>query len=194
MDARQQEIIDEAEKVAREEIERHGLPLLVHFEATNKKGFELAWALRADVFVVGLGTRLMDLKFGEAFSNGVLKDHVSMSAKAAGELLGKSDIAEEALTKVLNCIEGHHRQIPWTCPEAEICANADCYRFLNCRNWLEFLYSLAGRDDMSFRDALQLAEEKFREKLGILTLDICKEELKEDIRLIEEVIGKARFS
>lgn len=185
------EIIQKAEEYALAEIEKYGLPPKFTLDAANAKGEELAKKLKADVFVVMLGTRLMDLKLGEASKLGKPKSHVEMSSKAAKEFLDKFDLPSATINKVINCIEGHHKEIPWNCKEAEIAANADCYKFLLLRNWLTFFHHLGTR--MPFEKALAYAGEKAEEKWNILSLDICKKELEPHYKLIKEIIQKARL-
>lgn len=184
-----EEILKKVEEAARAEIDRYQLPSIFNYETTNQKGLELAQKLGADIFVVELGTRLMDLKLGQAKEQDRLSQHVVMSSEAAVKLLSDSQVERPIIEKVKNCIEGHHKAVPWTCPEAEICANADCYRFLLLPNWLQFLCSLVSRE-MSFVEAVKYAQQKFEEKLAILSLNEAKKELDSDIKLIRQIIDK----
>ena len=59
-----------------------------------------------------------------------------MSYDCAKEFLEKNEINSEDSKQILNCVEAHHGKVPYTCIEAEICANADCYRFLTPKNML----------------------------------------------------------
>ena len=135
------------------------------------------------------GTRLMDLKLGEASKLGKLKNHVDMSSQATKQFLKEFNLPQEAVDKIINCVEGHHREIHWKCKEAEITANADCYKFLLLKNWLTFFHHLGTR--MPFNEALAYAGEKAEEKWTILSLDICKKELEPHYKLIREIIAKA---
>ncbi len=184
-------LVNEADKYALSEIEKYGLPRLEDFNTSNEKGEWLAKKFKANEEIVKIGTRLMDLKLGEAFSKSQLPKHIEMSVDSTKEFLSKFDIAKETKEKIINCVEGHHGTKKWICKEAEICANADCYRFLLIRNWLNFLTSL-GKRNTSFEEALKYAEDKVDEKWKILSLEICKQELEPHYKLIKEIIKKAK--
>ena len=178
------EIIKKAEEYALSEIEKYGSPSKINLETSNKKGEELAKLLNADLEIVQVGTRLMDIKLGEAKAKGKIKEHVRMSSEASKQFLSPFDLQKEEVDKIINCVEGHHGTAKWLCKEAEICANADCYRFLLIRNWLLSLVDLEGN--------LKLLEEKAEEKWKVLSLDICKKELESDYKLIKEIIRRAK--
>lgn len=185
------DISKKAEEFALSEIEKYGLPSLINFKTSNKKGLELAKKLGVNSEIVEIGTRLMDIKLGEASSKGKLNEHIEMSVEATRKFLSKFNISKDVIEKIVNCVEGHHGTKEWKCKEAEVCANADCYRFLLVRNWLEFLNSLSARKT-TFDENLQFAEEKAEEKWKVLSLRICKIELEPHYKLIREIIEKAR--
>jgi hypothetical protein len=184
-----EEIILKTKEAAISEIKKYGMPGLQVFEFSYNKGKELAEKLGADVFIVQMGTILMDYKLGESFVNGKIKEHTRVSSKEAKKILEQYDLPEEATAKIINCIDSHHNT-QWANLEAEICANADCYRFLTVKNWLRFLHSLRERKD-DFEGNFKTAEDKFYEKLKILSLDACKEELKLQIEIIKGIIKLA---
>lgn len=186
-----QKIIKKAEEFALSEIKKYGLPSIINFETSNKKGLELSKKLNANSEIVQVGTRLMDIKLGKACSKKKLNEHIEMGAKAAREFLSQFNLQKDIVEKIINCVEGHHGTKKWKCKEAEICANADCYRFLLVRNWLAFLSSLSS-DYKNFEDSLRFAEEKANEKWKILSLDICKKELEPHHTLIKEIISRVR--
>lgn len=186
-----QEIINRAEEFALSEIKKYGLPSIMNFETSNKKAEGIAKQLGADLDVVKIGARLMDIKLGEAFSKGKLGMHVSMSSEATKKFLNQFEVSQDVIGNIINCVEGHHGTKKWICKEAEICANADCYRFLLVKNWLAFVHSLS---EIPFNEALDLAEEKAEEKWKVLSIDACKKELEPHYKLIKEIIKKARLS
>lgn len=170
-------IIEKAKELALEEIDKTGLPNKEHWELSNQKGQELAIPFEdVDKDVVLLGTILMDLKLGECFHEKKLGEHCKRSSKAAKEFLLSYEIEQEIMNKVLHCIEAHHKWIPFTCKEAEICANADCYRFLHPKGIFIYL-TLLGKRVKEIDEAISQVKAKMHEKKNILTLDICKEEL-----------------
>ena len=182
-------IIKAAEQFALEEIKRHGLPSLVNFTTANEKGNELAKKFNVNADIVAIGTRLMDIKLGEAQKTG--GDHIELGVAATKTFLKRYAIDPKNILKIVNCVEAHHRTVHWICKEAELVANADCYRFLLPRNWLLFLHSLGTRG-MDFQKSLDYGVSKVDEKWKILSLPYCKKELTTDYKLIKEIIKKAR--
>lgn len=185
------DIVQESKKLALSEIEKFKLPDLVHFEISEKKALELTDKLGADKKIVQIGIYLMDLKLGESFRNGSVSDHVQKGIDVAKKFLEEFDIDEISKKKIINCIEAHHGDVEFGCIEAEICANADCYRFIHPRGFFAYIALLGKRFD-SIDDCLRQAEVKLDEKKKILSLDICKEELddyyKEFKKMIQESI------
>ncbi len=185
------DIIQELRKLAISEIEKFGLPNLTHFEISEKKAIALAEKLNADKTIVQVGVYLMDLKLGQAFKEDKVSQHVEMSAEAAREFLSKFEIDEISKQKILNCVEAHHGTTPFNCIEAEICANADCYRFIHPKGFFVFL-TILGKRSPNFSDCLTSAEKKMDEKYSILSLDICKQELEKYYRTLKKFIDDAR--
>jgi len=184
-------IINQARKFAQKEIEKYGMPGPIAFEISENKAKELAEKLRADKSITLVGTYLMDIKLGQAFKEGRGKEHVKMSVEATKEFLEKFEIDEKTKEKIINCVEAHHGDLPYICKEAEICANADCYRFLHPKGFL-VLFSGLGKEGLEFEEILNLAELKLDEKYKILSLDICKKELKEYYYQLKALIKSAR--
>jgi len=185
------DIVQEARNYAVSELEKYGSPLSLHFEISEKKGVGLAEKLSADITIVSLGVYFMDLKLGEALKKDRLKEHIQMSVEAAKEFFITQPFGENPERKVINCIEAHHGEIPFLCPEAEICANADCYRFLHPKGFFAYLALLGGRGNQ-FADCFRFAEEKLEEKHRILSLDICKQELEPHYIALKKLIAAAR--
>ena len=92
-----------------------------------------------------MGVYLMDLKHGQAFQENRANEHVSMSSEVSKTFLESHNIDHPSLLKIINCIEAHHREIPFTSLESEICANADCYKFIHPRGFFLFLAILGKR-------------------------------------------------
>lgn len=185
------DIIQESRKLAISEIEKFGLPNLVHFEISERKAIELAEKLNADKTIVQIGVHLMDLKIGQSFKENKVSQHVQMSVEATREFLSKFDINEISKQKILNCVEAHHGNIPFKCAEAEICANADCYRFIHPKGFFVFL-TILGKRSPSFSECLINAESKMDEKYNILSLDVCKAELEEYYHTLKKYISDAK--
>jgi hypothetical protein len=183
--------IQAAREYAVSELEKFGSPLPLHFEISEKKGIELAEKLVADIVVVRMGVYFMDLKIGQALKENRLQEHIRMSVDAAKEFFATHPFDEDSQRKIINCIEAHHADVPFSCIEAEICANADCYRFLHPRGFFSYLI-LSGKRGSNLSDCLKFAEEKMDEKHRILSLDICKKELDGYYSTLKQFISDAR--
>ncbi len=169
-------IIKAARQYALDEIKKYGSPSLLNFEISFSEGQRLAEALKVDKQIVALGTIFMDLKLGEAHEKHLLQQHAKMSSDAARVFLMEHNLDKSIIDNILNCIEAHHAGIPFICKEAEVCANADCYRFLHPKGVYGYFHLLGNRG-MDFSKALKLVENKADEKWNILSLSQCKEEL-----------------
>jgi len=178
-----------AEAMAMKEIEAFGLPTLVHYNLSNTVGARLAETRGANVDIVKMGTALMDLKLGEAFQSGRLKDHVIMSMEAARA--GLSGLLEKAdLDAVLHCIEGHHGKIEFLSIEAEICANADCYRFVHPLGSLTYLATL-GKRSLPEQALFKQSDAKLEEKWSVVSLSECRDELLPHYTALRQLLDAA---
>jgi len=184
-------IAEEARAYAVSEMEKHGLPNIIHFEISESKALELAEKLGADKTIVHAGVCLMDLKLGQAFIEKRLSEHVKMSADATREFLGGLGVDDDSKEKIINCVEAHHGNVPYKCVEAEICANADCYRFIHPKGFFVYL-TVLGRRFKDFTDCLNTAEKKMDEKHGVLSLDACKAELGKYYQALKGFIKDSR--
>ncbi|MBU0472439.1 MAG: HD domain-containing protein [Nanoarchaeota archaeon] len=145
------------------------------FEIANQKGQEIAAKLNADKTIVLLGTMFMDVARSKAEAEGRVQDHSVMSVEVVKKFLSNFDLNQDFKEKVYNCVGAHHEDIPFTCLEAEICANADCYKFLHPKGLFGFIgTSVVHR---GFDVSLKIALSKIEEKHAVLSLDICKQEL-----------------
>jgi len=139
------DIVKKSRNFALSEIEKFGVPHLIHFEIAEKKAIQLAEKLNADKEIVQIGVYLMDVKLGQAMKEGKLSQHVEMSSRAGKKFLEQFDLDAVSKNQIINCIEAHHGMIPFGSVEAEICANADCYRFIHPRGFFLFLAMLGKR-------------------------------------------------
>ncbi len=170
------EIIEKAKEYALNEISLHGTPIVESFILANEKGQYLAEKLSADKDIVILGTMFMDLKIGECIKEGKASEHVERSSRATRKFLEQFDLEKEKFEKIINCVEAHHNG-KYTCKEAEICANADCYKFLHPRGIFSAFVLWGGREQ-NVDSIISKAKEKIEEKHKILSLEICKEEMR----------------
>ncbi len=183
-------IIQKSKELALWEIKKYWSPSIILFEISRKKWIELAEKLWADKEIVEIWTCLMDLKLWEALSRNSISEHITMSMKWAKEFLAKQDITEEKKNLILHCVEAHHGTIPFNSLEAEICANADCYRFLSSVWIFQFIKDLSKRYD-NLMPILKHLKKKMDEKHGILSLDICKQELEKSYNVFSENIDNS---
>ncbi|MBU0636434.1 hypothetical protein KKE06_05400 [Candidatus Micrarchaeota archaeon] len=188
-----QEIIEKAKVFALNEIEQFGLPDKRHFDFSNQKGQEIAEKLGADKDIVLLGTILMDVKLGECFKEGKLQEHVERSVTATKEFLEQFKLSQEQKNNIINCVAAHHAKEPFICKEAEICANADCYRFLHPKGFFIYITILAKERIDSIEEILKQTEAKIEEKNSILSLSICKEELEPYYKEYKKLIKEAQL-
>jgi len=184
-------IINKAKKYAMNEIKIYGALKIEWLELSSYKWQILAEKLWANKEIVMLWTILMDLKLGECFKEGKINEHVQRSSQSAQEFLKQYDIDKDILNKIISCIESHHGVNKYFCKEAEICANADCYRFLHPRGFLAAFVSWA-ETEQNLKNILDQIEDKLDEKYKILSLEICKEELKWYYQQFKKLIKEAR--
>lgn len=166
----------DAEIYARKEIEQYGLPSMFHFDLSLQKGLWLAEKMNANPDLVRAGISLMDLKLGEAFKNGIQKEHVKMSSEAAKVFLSDYDLDKNEKEILINSVEAHHGSISYNSIEAEICANADCYRFIHPKGVFYYFTTLSKRYS-DFDSVINQIETKLNEKINIVSIPIVKEEL-----------------
>lgn len=161
------------------------------FEIALWKSKELANEFGADADIVATGAALMDLKLPQCLAEQRASEHVQLGVVAAEKFLQSYQLDAETQAKVVNCIEAHHGEVPFTCMESEIVANADCYKMLHPRGFFAYLTILGKR--LGDVDAcLDQAEHKLDEKYGIMTLDIVKRELEPYYQILKRYIAEAR--
>jgi len=188
-----QEIASKAEELAREEIRKFNVPEMTHLDISIKKGIELAKKLNADVDIVKIGVCLMDIKLGQAFQDKRVSEHVKMSSDFTREFLQNFSVNESISEKIINCVEAHHGRVPYNSIEAEITANADCYRFISPKG-IFFYFTVLGRrlgDDL--QKIIETVELKMDEKMNIVSLPIVKEELEPIYNNMKEYFAQAKL-
>lgn len=166
-----------AEEFARSEINKYNVPEMTHLDISLEKGIWIAEKLNANIDIVKIGVCLMDVKLGQAFHEKKIPEHVKMSSLAAKEFLSSYSCDHNTTENVINCIEAHHGKIPFKTIEAEITANADCYRFISPKG-VFFYFTVLGRrfgDDLP--KILDTIESKMDEKMAIVSLPLVKEDL-----------------
>lgn len=185
------ELADKINEVALEEIATYGLPTQRHYELSLEKGIELAKRLKADVDLVRAGIALMDIKLGQAAKEGHQPEHVKYCVEYSEKILKDLKIEEPYFSTLINCVAAHHGAIPFDSLEAEIVANADCYRFIHPRGVMSFHATVVKRGN-EHDAALKAVEAKLDEKYGILSLDAAKEDLLEYYKMFKDILAAGR--
>lgn len=171
-----QKLVTDSVEYALSEIEQYGLPTVLHFNLSLNKAKELAEMASANVNLAQVGAALMDIKLGEAFKTGRLKEHVAMGVEASRNFLQNYDVTQEELDSIINCIEAHHGAVSFSCVESEIVTSADCYRFMHPVGVLSYLGTLAKRG-LTFDEILNQTEDKLEEKKALLSFKSAEQEL-----------------
>lgn len=165
------QLLEDVLKIARETI-----PSIELFDISIDKGKLLAKEYNADEELVLIGICFMDIKLGEAVKQGKGLDHVNMGLGFAKDYLKEYDLTDEEKDKIMNCIEAHHGDIAFSCIESEICANADCYRFIHPFGVFAHANLISKKVD-DFKTYIEQLKFKLEEKYNILSLKKAKEEL-----------------
>jgi len=184
-------IIEATRKFAYEEFKKYYPNDLEFSFLQNEYGIQLAKSLNADTKIVEIGCFLMDIKIGQAVQEKRISEHVKMSSDATKEFLKQFKMEEEIKEKIINCVEAHHKQVPFICKEAEICANSDGYKFLYPRGVLLYHKMLVKRD-LSFDEVLNQLIKKMDDKWALLTLNETREDVKESYKTFKKMFEEAR--
>ena len=168
------ELYEDALVIARESVP----PSKNHLDISLEKGEMLAEEYHANVDLVLIGILLMDIKLSEAMKLNKGPEHPKMGSDFAKEFLKDYDLTDDERNIIINSIEAHHGKVPYESIEAEVCANADCYRFIHPLGVFTYAGMLAKRD-LSFIEQINSLKFKLEEKHNILSLQKAKEELEE---------------
>ncbi len=181
------DVIKKARELALDEIKEFGTPPVALFEVSLEQGQVLAEACGADKDIVTLGTILMDVKLGEAKSLGKKDEHIKMSADASEVFLKDLDVDDGVIHQVLQCVNEHHGTKKFGSIEAEICANADCYRFLRPDILMVFITGLTD-GGMELNDAVKFVLKKMEEKHKTLSLPKAIKDLRTHYATMKEFL------
>jgi hypothetical protein len=161
-------------------------PIEQHQIIANDTGQRIAIKMNANKDIVLLGTLLMDCVIGIAIKENKLSEHVEMCFVKAKEFLDQDpDISTEEKNNVLACVREHHGVSKFYSLESEIVCNSDCYRFASVKG---FYYTIKNFRSMPDTDFIPLIKTKFSEKKSCVTLDIVKQELKDELIVIENYL------
>lgn len=184
------DIVNDLDQLAVAEIMKYNIPTLDNYNDVTNVAIELGKRLGANLSVIKLGSRFLDIKLGEANKEKKPSEHITKALGFAKEFLGNYPLEEDVKQKIFNCIMEHHGK-KFSCIESEICANADCYKFLVPKKVLRMFYNWRQRG-YNFEEIFLLAEEKLDERWNSLTLEICKKELQDNYNKIKDFLDVAR--
>jgi len=184
-----EDFLVEARKLAYSETKKNGTPPIPIIDLSTETGKRIARELGANIEIVEAGTLLMDCALGQALKENRREEHIKMSLEKANELFDKFSLTEEEQENIRHSILEHHGSSKFYSLESEICCNADCYRFISIRG---FIYQIRYGRDMSFESMVDLLNEKVNEKWNALSLDISKNELKNQYNLIIEILNNLK--
>lgn len=193
-----EKLIEKINALALKEIEKYGGPSLPHYNLAILKGQELANKLGADAELVKAGVMLMDIKLGEAGKLGKPQEHISMGLEYTNEILKEAKISETKKEILRNCVLYHHgietkKKGGWHGSlEAEICANADCYRFISPQGVFTYIQTVTNWGKGQ-NDAIDMVLAKLEEKHNVLSLPICKKELEPLYQQIKTLLLRSKI-
>lgn len=179
-----------SEKILKKEIEKTGLPPIEFQEICFLYGERLAKTYKVDEDFIFACLNFMDVKVGEAFFKNRVKDHIQMSLEATLLALKPLNLDKKIIQKISDCILNHHGLKKYPSIEAEVCANADCFKFLHPRGFITFIASL-GKRGRTLKEILKSAQEKIDEKIGIISLPEVKKEAEGNYRLLSNLLKKS---
>ncbi|MEI7764972.1 MAG: hypothetical protein WCI93_00135 [bacterium] len=176
----------EARKLAYGEVEKTGMPIKLHVDLATETAQRLAKELGANIKIVEAGTLLMDCLIGQAMKENRSNEHVNMSLAKANELLDASSLSLDEKENIRHCILEHHGVKSFYSIESEVCCNADCYRFISIKG---FSYAMRYLRGMPFENLVNLLSAKAEEKWNALSLDVSKNELSNQYKLIMSLLA-----
>lgn len=174
------------------ELEKNKSELGVLDDLALEKALDLAKKYNANETIIRIAMNFMDSKLPEASKEGVPKEHIARGLKVCEEYLEKLvDASKEDKENILACVREHHGCEKYFSIESEICANADCYKFMSPRGIMAYASILARRHnnlDMEW----DMLEAKMDEKSKIVTMEDVKKELETTYKIFKEMLDKAR--
>ena len=185
-------LISKAKEQAYVDSNTYGAPSIFQIDYSVEIGQKVADKVGANKKIVLLGTCFMDCMLGYAYSLNRLPEHIKMSHDKAKEILiSDKDITKEETDNVLNCVLEHHGSKSFYSLESEVVCNADCYKFSSVKGVIGGIKYMR---DMPIDSLVKLFNDKADEKWSALSLKYCKDELKEQYRLIKEFLGSYKSS
>ena len=186
------QLFEKIDKLAWDEINKYGGPIPNHYAISLSAGERIARQLGVDEFAVKTGIALMDIKLGECNANKIQPQHTQKSYEYSEKILKELGVDAAKTKLLLNCVAAHHGKVPFESLEAEICANADCYRFLTAEGIYDFIMKTAERK-MDHNSSIDAVIAKMDEKFNILSIQMCKDELSDGYHKIRAILESAKI-
>lgn len=186
------ELIEKTDKFNREEIQKYNPDMEFLHDICLNAGIRLAKEYGANENIVKIALSMMDSKLPEASYLGKPKEHITMSSDVTKELLKDIEfLSEEDKENIIKCVEEHHGVEKYFSIESEVCANADCYKFVHPKGFL-FYSSMLGRRFHNFNKEIEQLEFKLNEKHNTISLPLVKEELEYYYESFQKAIDEAK--
>jgi len=183
-------ILKISEKLLKKEIEKTGLPAIDFHKVCLVYGKRLAKAYKVNEDFILACLNFMDVKVGEAFIKKRVQDHIQMSLEASLKAVKPLNLDKKLIKKISGCILNHHGTKKYPSIEAEICTNADCFKFLHPKAFIAFIASL-GKRGRTFEEILKFAQEKIDEKIAVASLPEVKKEAQDYYCLLSKLLRKS---
>lgn len=174
------------------ELEKNKSEIGVLDDLALEHAVNLAKKYNANETVVRIAMNFMDSKLPEASKEGVPKEHIARALIVTKEYLDKVvDLSGEVRENIINCVAEHHGAKKYSSIESEICANADCYKFMSSRGIMAYASILARRHNDLSAEWNKL-EAKMDEKYNIVSMDEVREELEPIYLMFKDILNQAR--
>lgn len=184
-------IANDLDQAAIADIMKYSVPTLDDYNDVVNVSLELGKRLNANLDVINLGAKFIEIKLGQAITEKKLGEHINMSLGFAMDFLANYPLNDDLKKKVFACIR-EQKDNKFSCIEAEICANALCYNYLTPKKVLKIFYNMKQKG-YNFDEIFIFVEEKIDEMWGRLTLDICKKDLEKNYNKIVDFLELARM-
>ncbi len=176
-------------EVALVEVQNNNAPPELYTCLAIEKGIQLAKKMNADAQVVEAALWLCDSRIGPCLRENRVKDHIVESLEFARTALVTTNASKDFIEKALQVMSEHHSKTH-KYVEGEIVANADAYKFLPPIGSLHLLWTEGKRSD-SYKKSLDYVYHKIEEKWNVLTIQECKDEMREPYEHLKFVFNTA---
>jgi len=185
------ELVKNADNIMKEEAKKYNPDIERIYDIALEKGEDLANKYNANLDIIKIGIALMDSKLPYSQKLGTPKKHTEMAVEATIKLLEEYEIDDKIKENIIHCVKEHHGVESYYSIESEICANADCYKFLSPKGVFSYCSLLARRHNNLEKELEQL-ESKMDEKHNIASLEEVKNELNDYYHTFKKLLSEAK--